>query len=82
MSAVYGCHNRKPLKTGAVVQEGWHDTVLSIANLSMTRQPVMVAVPDEMSKDCRYTRTDLGQADAKCEGCKHRAGRLPALSES
>lgn len=32
-----------------------------------------VTVPDHMSKDCRYTYTDLGKVDPKCAGCKHRA---------
>jgi hypothetical protein len=25
-----------------------------------------------MSKDCQYTRSQLGQADPKCNGCKHK----------
>ena len=28
--------------------------------------------PAVMAKDCRYTHTELGQADARCGGCKHR----------
>mgnify|MGYP003613952509 CR=1 FL=1 len=73
MSTVYGCHNREPLKTEAVVQTGWSTFIQPDAEARMVAR-----IPDPMSKDCRYTHTDLGQADAKCEGCKHRAGRMPA----
>lgn len=64
---MYGCHNRPPLKDSAVVQSGW----LRLGHHAEARRTV--AVPDEMSKECQYTHTDLGQADPKCSGCKHRA---------
>jgi hypothetical protein len=32
------------------------------------RQPI----PHVMTRDCQYRKTDLGKADPKCEGCKHR----------
>jgi hypothetical protein len=25
-----------------------------------------------MAESCQYTHTDLGQADERCQGCKHR----------
>lgn len=75
MNAVYGCHNREPLRDEAVVRSGW-------IKFRETLTPVRVRIPDEMSKDCQYTKSDLGQADAKCDGCKHRAGRTPVDSES
>lgn len=77
MSTVYGCHNRKPLKDEAMVQTGWSP----FRHHPNHEAREMVRIPDPMSKDCRYTHTDLGQADAKCEGCKHRAGRLPATTK-
>ena len=67
MSTIYGCHNRKPLKDQALVQDGWW----RIGYHQEARRTV--TVPDLMTKDCRYTHTDLGRVDAKCSGCKHRA---------
>lgn len=32
------------------------------------RQPIRHV----MTTDCQYRHTDLGKADPKCEGCKHR----------
>lgn len=29
-------------------------------------------IPHAMTKDCQYRFTDLGKADPKCDGCKHR----------
>ena len=63
---VYGCHNRKPLRDTAVVQEGW----VRIGYHVEARHTV--SIPDEMTKDCQYRHTDLGKADQKCEGCKWR----------
>lgn len=39
----------------------------------VTRTPRMVSTPNPMTKDCQYTHTTIGQADAKCQGCKHKA---------
>lgn len=64
MTAVYGCHNREPLRDTAVVWDGRHP---------VNWTPYVKGVPVPMSKDCRYTHSDLGQKDAKCDGCKHRA---------
>lgn len=64
---MYGCHNRKPLKDQAIVQDGWE----RMGHHIQARRTVSVA--DHMSKDCRYTYTDLGKVDPKCAGCKHRA---------
>ena len=67
MSAIYGCHNRKPLKDATTVPDGWWQMARHV------QARITVSVPDLMSKDCRYTHTDLGRVDAKCSGCKHRA---------
>jgi hypothetical protein len=29
-------------------------------------------IPHVMTRDCQYQHTDLGKADPKCQGCKHR----------
>lgn len=34
--------------------------------------PVLQGGEEVKAKDCRYTHTELGQADARCGGCKHR----------
>lgn len=75
MSAVYGCHNREPLRDTALVQSGW----ARLQNEPVVEAKYMTVIPAPMSKDCQYTSSDLGQADAKCEGCKHRAGRTPVI---
>lgn len=60
-----GCHNRPAFKRATVVQDGWFiDGVTRIAKV--------ISVPFRMSPDCNYTRTTLGQADARCHGCKWR----------
>jgi len=71
MSAVYGCHNRAPLKDKAVVQAGWHRIIHP-----HTEARVITTIPDPMTKDCQYTHSDLGHADARCAGCRHKAGLL------
>lgn len=63
----YGCHNRAPFRTVQPMQAGWYVD-------GFTRTPRMEAVPFRMNPACQYTHTELGQADARCAGCKHRAG--------
>ena len=58
-----GCYNRPPLKTRAVVQDGWYQD-------GTTRTPRMIAIPDPMSKTCQYSKDDRYN-DPKCIGCKH-----------
>lgn len=62
----YGCFDRPPLRTQVVVQAGFFMD-------GVTRTPRMVSTPNPMTKDCQYTHTTIGQADAKCQGCKHKA---------
>lgn len=52
----YGCFNKADHKPTYMAQLGW--------NLDNTRN--MVSVPDEMSRECKYDRTDK---DPKCAGC-------------
>lgn len=73
MSAVYGCHNREPLRDRATVQAGFTPVTCNPNYATDTRHQVLKVIPDPMSKDCQYTHSALGQADAKCQGCKHRA---------
>lgn len=67
----YGCNNREPLNDLVTVQTGWRETV-SLG--SPSRVPVLKSIPDPMTKDCQYTKTAIGQADAGCQGCRHRQG--------
>lgn len=55
----YACHNRAPFR--------------QTVELRNERGEVVTSFPFRMAPDCRYTRTDLGQADARCAGCKHRS---------
>ena len=36
-------------------------------------------IPHVLTRDCQYTHTDLGQADAGCVGCKHRKNIAESL---
>lgn len=61
----YGCYNRPAFKRSYFAQDGWWiDGVQQI--------PKLTTVPFRMAEDCRYTLSDLGQADPRCQGCKHR----------
>jgi len=45
-----------------MVQDGWYQD-------GTTRTPRMIAIPDPMSKDCRYSQD---HDDPGCAGCKHK----------
>lgn len=60
-----GCHNHKPFRTSYPAQDGWFMD-------GVTRTPKMVPVKFRMAPDCQYTKTALGAADKRCEGCKHK----------
>lgn len=62
---LYGCHNHSPFRTSFPAQDGWFMD-------GVTRVARMVPVPFRMAKDCQYTHTALGAADARCVGCKHK----------
>ena len=70
---VYGCHNREPLAESLLVQDGW---------IWKYREPKLKTIKVEMTKDCQYTLSDLGQRDAKCDGCKWRASPASAPAHS
>ena len=61
----YGCYNRKDYRPKLMVQDGWW--LDGQARMAKVRQ-----IPFTMTKDCQYTKTDLGQADEGCHGCKRR----------
>lgn len=62
----YGCRDRAPLEPHAVVQDGWLE---QDGGGYWTRMPVLVQIPDPMTKDCQYSKT---HQDPRCEGCKHK----------
>lgn len=64
----YGCHNREEYVPSYLAQSGW----VTDKNDGMIRHSTMIPIPVRMARDCQYTKTTLGQADPKCEGCKHR----------
>ena len=59
MTPHYGCFNRPPF--------------VPVIELRDHHGALVSAWPHVMAKDCRYTHTDLGAMDARCEGCKHKA---------
>jgi hypothetical protein len=68
-----GCHNHAPFLDTLEVQDGWTPGVYDVTRAVTTRAPRMITVPFRMARDCRYTHTDLGKADAACAGCTWRA---------
>lgn len=69
-----GCHNRGPLRSG-VFEQKW-------AAAGTRPQAVLVEVPMRMNPDCQYTYSRLGQADAACTDCKHRASAEQAAQRA
>lgn len=61
----YGCHNRREYKAKLMVQDGWWID-------GESRVPKIRQIPFTMTRECQYTHTDLGQADDRCIGCRHR----------
>lgn len=59
-----GCWNRKPFAKVVSVQDGWR-------KIDGVRH--MVRIPFVMARDCQFSKTTLGQADAGCLGCRHRS---------
>ena len=55
----YACHNRFPFVDRTTLRDH--------------HGRVMATWPAVMAKDCQFTKTDLGKADSRCEGCKWRA---------
>jgi hypothetical protein len=63
-----GCHNRPPYRSQLKVVDGhWDDGVQRI--------PKLTQIPYRMTTGCQYTLTTLGQADAGCDGCKHKVSK-------
>ena len=63
----YQCHNRPPLRETAEVQNGWENQPYNF--LAFTRMPLMIEIPDPMSKHCVYQQDK--KDDPGCAGCKH-----------
>lgn len=59
----YGCFNRKPYKDHVVVDV--NRVVDGVAVFAVTH-------PFRMSRECQYTKSDLGRADTGCYGCMWR----------
>jgi hypothetical protein len=61
----HGCHNREPYLQSLPATDS-----IRIKGLSVTHGRVQI--PFRMAKDCQYTKSDLGQLDKDCYGCKWR----------
>lgn len=55
----YACHNRLPFVDRTTLRDH--------------RCRVTATWSAVMAKDCQFSKTDLGKADSRCEGCKWRA---------
>lgn len=60
----YGCHNREEFKDMTITS-----TVFDAEGVARKHEEI---IPFKMSRMCEYTKTDLGQVDARCIGCKWR----------
>ena len=59
----YACKDRPLYRASMKVADGhWDDGVQRI--------PKLTSIPFRMNPDCQYTKTSLGEADQRCEGCK------------
>lgn len=66
---LYGCHDRPPLNTSTVVQDGWEYLPDPQGRPGyMTRVPIMKVIPMPMSRGCHY---DKAKGDSRCTDCKH-----------
>lgn len=63
----YGCHNRRPLQSHLLVQDGWR--YVAGSDGATTRVPVMKRASVPMTKDCQHD----SKTDTRCVGCKWRA---------
>ena len=59
----YGCWNRDPFAKYQI----------SHGVDSQTGQIIRTEVQNRMTPDCQFTKTALGQVDAKCAGCEHKS---------
>lgn len=62
MTHLYGCHNRQPF-TKSYTR---HDIDTN------TGEPMSVTIPFVMEPDCQFTKSELGEKDPGCAGCKHK----------
>lgn len=75
----YGCHNRDEYKKTLTVQNGFMRHSYNFGR--SFEVPNKVEVPFRMTKECQYTKTDLGHKDEKCIGCRWRMTIMSELSE-
>lgn len=61
----YACHNREPYGQTVRMQDGWLEG-------GPYRVAEMKDVPFRMNPNCQYRYTELGKADKRCDGCKHK----------
>lgn len=57
----YACHNRAPY-IDTLEKRDHHGTLIA-------------AWPFVMARDCRYTLSELGKVDSRCEGCKWKVNK-------
>lgn len=62
MTQHYGCHNRAPFAPEYLGARRRFGIVT----------PVPVWIKNTGTKTCQYTASDLGKADPRCDGCKHK----------
>lgn len=61
----YACHNREPYGQTVRMQDGY-------TSGGSHQIAHMIDVPFRMNPDCQYRYTELGKADKRCDGCKHK----------
>ena len=58
----YGCKDRAPFAKTLQVQAGW----------LMNGARRMKEIDFRMSRECEFTKTELGRIDKQCAGCTHK----------
>lgn len=73
------CYNRQAFKATVIVQDGWKDVILKEMAIAggdalATRLPLMVELPDPMSKGCQQHgqkgEATLHPEQWDCDGCQ------------
>ena len=75
-----GCHDRKAFKSFMEITHIAIKPVVVMQHFKKPRQDVyrnevveeVTVIPFRMEMECQYTKSNLGQIDAGCEGCRWR----------
>ena len=70
MSETYSCHNRSKFIDSMDVQDGYQVEHIYIGSGNKLMMPMFVTMPLTNTRNCQYTKSELGSKDRRCEDCK------------